>query len=175
MHINSEDPKWKDVIISDAIRISMSIPGLFKPHRIYMKINGERTPMPEFGLFLDGGLQYNFPLETFDRKKYLTKKDLGKEGNCPKFNKQTLGFSLFSSTPVQQNCKMANLYNLYEQMVKYQDIENAIRGLNPYNDSRVIKTDVKNVSTFSFNMGNATKDELLASGREGTNKFIAEY
>ena len=175
IHIHSNDPEWKDVIISDAVRLSMSIPGVFKPHIIHIKSNGSRIPAPQFGSFLDGGMLYNFPVETFDQKQFFTREDLGKEGNCPKFNKRTLGFSLFSSldtTPV----KSGNVNTLGDLLLGicrlYVNAEDAIRQLNPYNISRVIEIDVKDVGTLSFNMSDSKKNELVKSGKETTRKFL---
>ncbi len=69
IQMSSENPEWDKVIISDAIRGSMSIPGVFKPHHLHIKEGEKRIPIPEEYVVVDGGLLNNLPLETFDRKK----------------------------------------------------------------------------------------------------------
>lgn len=64
-----EDPDFscRDLIISDAIRCSMSIPVVFAPHKLYYKnALGGRSPFLKFGKLVDGGLIINFPIEIFD-------------------------------------------------------------------------------------------------------------
>ncbi|MBI3236710.1 MAG: patatin-like phospholipase family protein, partial [Chlamydiales bacterium] len=66
-----EDPKWKSLIISDAVRASVSIPMIFKPHTLHLKDSeGTRYPMEGYGAFVDGGLIRNFPLDAFDDNRY---------------------------------------------------------------------------------------------------------
>ena len=178
VNFNSQDPNCKDMIISDAARISMSIPGIFKPHIIHiLKIDGnkrERIPYPNGGSFLDGGMIYNFPVETFDQKQYLTQEDLGPEGKCPKYNKETIGFSLFSSLsppPVQGTPN--NIKDLITGIAQvYLGAEAAIRAINPYNQSRVIEIDAKDVGTLSFNLSDQKKRELIDSGFQAVRAFI---
>lgn len=179
VQLSSQNPDCRNMIISDAVRISMSIPGVFKPHIMHiLQKNGEkrsRIPYPEFGSFLDGGMLYNFPIETFDQKQYLTQKDLGPEGRCPKYNKETIGFSLFSSLtpePIQKN--VDNIGDLLKGIFQvYLSAEEAIRSLNPYNQSRVIEIDVKDVGTLSFNMSDEKKKELVTSGQRALEAFIS--
>ena len=178
IHIHSNDPEWKDVIISDAVRLSMSIPGVFKPHIIHIKSNGERIPAPQFGSFLDGGMLYNFPIETFDQKQFLTREELGKEAQCPKYNKRTIGLSLYSSldnVPIHPN----NITNIGQLLLGvcnlYINAEEKIRQLNPYNTSRVIEIDVKDIGTLSFDMSDTKKAELLNSGKRATKGFLQNH
>ena len=63
-----------DVIISDAVRISMSIPVLYEPHALYAKNEeGLRVPYePKLGqVYIDGGVLDNYPLWLFDKAGYL--------------------------------------------------------------------------------------------------------
>lgn len=175
MEFSSLDPQWKDVIISDAIRISMSIPGVFKPHVIHIKLNGQRIPAPQHGQFLDGGMLNNFPIETFDRKRFFTRSDLGEKANDIKHNPRTLGFTLYSSLeeqPVDPK-KVDTVGKLITSIAHvYLDAENAIRKLHGQNSERVIEIDVKDVGTLSFNMDDDKKDELVASGMQATQQFL---
>jgi predicted acylesterase/phospholipase RssA/ankyrin repeat protein len=86
---------WEQLIISDAVRASSSIPGVFNPHVLHYKdpING-RQPRSSSIKYVDGGLIRNYPLDIFDDKKYQEDPyNHGKEEN-----RRTLGFSLFDPT-----------------------------------------------------------------------------
>lgn len=56
---SAEDPKFADMKIKDAVRISMSIPIFFAA----VKLNG--------CFYVDGGLLSNYPVRLFDREKYV--------------------------------------------------------------------------------------------------------
>ena len=100
-----------DLIISDAVRISMSIPFIFHPYQYYIKSentenNGKIVdPSRMFKickgknkgrgiqknvLYVDGGLLYNYPINMFDTKRIND----NIESNY--INNQTLGFRLVS-------------------------------------------------------------------------------
>lgn len=173
--LSSDASKWKDIIISDAVRASMSIPGVFEPHILHAKINNERIPAPQFGSFLDGGMLYNFPVEAFDQKRYFTREDLGAEGSCPKFNKQTLGFSLYSSLDKKCSDKgnMDTIFDLLFGICNvYLGAESSIRQLNPYNACRVIEIDTEDVGTLSFALDEKMQKKLIESGLKATEQFI---
>ena len=141
---NSEDKQWDDVIISHAVRASMSIPIAFVPHIIHKKINGKRTPCPELGSFVDGGMLYNLPVEAFDRKRYQIQGLSEEEKNCPIFNKRTLGFSLYSQEEKElpDPEKIKTVGKLLKTIVGlYNHAEGILRQMNPYNMHRVIEID----------------------------------
>ena len=51
----------------------MSIPGVFKPHTLYIKdIRNNRIKNEASGLFVDGGVLYNYPIDAFDTLQYQT-------------------------------------------------------------------------------------------------------
>jgi NTE family protein len=81
-----------DLVISDALRISMSIPFIFKPHRCHIKLEGERVP---FGpLYIDGGVGDNYPIWLFDKQKYQN--TAIENSNSFVWNRETLGFRFVS-------------------------------------------------------------------------------
>lgn len=177
VHMNSGDPCWENVIISDAVRASMSIPGVFKPHVLHFKQQGARIPAPQLGYLLDGGMLYNFPVETFDQKQFLTRENLGDEGKYPKYNQHTIGFSLYSSL----DKKVIDLGEIKtgKELLQaifgvYINAENAIRQLNPYNASRVIEIDVGDVGTLSFSLTEDQKKRLIESGQAATKTFLEQ-
>lgn len=177
IHISSEDPYWHSVILSDALLISMSIPGVFKPHDIHIKLKGIRVRASEMGSFVDGGMLMNFPLDTFDQKQFLTKENLGEEAGYPKYNIETLGFSLYSSLEKKPDAvdKVETVKDLLLGIANvYLNAEESYKQLAPYNKSRIIEIDVKEVGTMSFNMSEEAKIKLVESGRAAIISFIEE-
>lgn len=69
--LSYDNEEMKDAIIADALRVSMSIPGVFKAPQLYFKKNGERVVDTSGDVWTDGGAMDNFPVDCFDDKKYL--------------------------------------------------------------------------------------------------------
>src|SRR3989304_2535460 len=166
---SSEDPNCDDYIISDIVRISMSIPFVFKPHCVHAKIGGRRTQLNK-GFFVDGAMLYNLPVETFDQKRYQTHEDLKEEGKCPKFNKKTLAFRLAITSqeePALEEVKTETVGELLRSLTKlYFSSENCLRQLNSYSKTRIIEIDTGTVTILSFDLNKEEKQALIASGRK---------
>ena len=123
VRFSSEDPAYKDLIISEATRASVSIPVVFKPHILIFKqkmgdgkyqfftqnktfvslnynelMNKLRTAehVAEAS-HIDGGLIYNFPIGAFDQRGYVHYGVPEEEKKYHQFNRRTLGFSLYST------------------------------------------------------------------------------
>lgn len=177
--IDSENKKWDNIIISDAIRASMSIPGVFKPHILHAKNeNGDKIKREDLGFFADGGMLYNFPLEAFDKKKYQTHGLLNQEeGEYHQLNKKTLGFELFSPDEKQKNLTsppkietVGDLLSSFTQL--YLSAEDNIRQLTPYNKHRIIPISNEGVGTLEFSLSDERKKLLITSGITGTENFV---
>ncbi len=166
---NSEEEKWDNLIISDAVRCSMSIPLVFKPHILHFKTRGQRIKAEEHGSFIDGGLLYNLPIEAFDHKRYrgLT---LGEEDG-PVFNRRTLGLSL---TSPQQNLMVPNknidsLRDLLGGLIQvYYDSEQLIRKEHQSLQaiSRVAKISNNGVTLLDFDLSLEGQQGLITSGKK---------
>src|SRR3990167_11245651 len=175
--INSEEKQWENIIISDAIRASMSIPGVFKPHFLHWKNeNGERHSRNDLGSFVDGGVLYNFPLETFDKKKYQATIPLGQDaGEYHQLNKKTLGFCLYTpdENTLPPNLKIETVGDLLTSFISlYYSSENQIRHLTPYNKHRVIPISNEGVGTLDFSLSDEQKQGLVFAGKKGTENFF---
>lgn len=122
VRFSTEDPKYRNLVISEAVRASISIPVVFKPHILIFKRkleNGEyefythnetQTSLDYDKLkehlrlgthiaessYVDGGLIYNFPISAFDRRGYTHYGVPEEEKGYYQFNRRTLGFSLNS-------------------------------------------------------------------------------
>jgi len=153
-----------DAIISDAVRISMSIPILFLPHYHYIKSSaGERVKKNE-DLWIDGGLTDNFPVRIFDRNE---------------FNVGTLGFYLVSSEekalfeegherhgptcPTRRDIKTGIDYlkALFEAVVSAQQASTHLQSRDP---ERTIYIDNMNISALNFGLSMEEKQSLVNSG-----------
>ncbi len=92
--INSEDMTWDQVIISDAVRASMAIPGVFKPHFLHIKepLTNTREKAEGHGPFSDGGMTKNCPIDAFDSLHYFATNPTATDSKHTHW--QTLGFNL---------------------------------------------------------------------------------
>ena len=122
VHFSSEDPEFRDYVISDIVRASISIPVVYKPHILVLKRkneDGEYVFSTENGTYksrsyaslrealrtakdvaerayIDGGVIQNFPIKAFDQRGYCRHGVTGKEKRYSEFNPRTLGFTLYS-------------------------------------------------------------------------------
>lgn len=179
VHYSSEDPYFDEVILSDALVSSMSIPGVFIPHVLHVKVNEARIEWPEGGQFLDGGILYNFPIEAFDFTEYQVALDENSEiKGEPKFNRQTLGFNLFSSLATEKknvHDAVDTVKDLLKSVSKvYFSSEDILREMVPYNRHRVIDIDVLDVGTLDFKLPPDKQEMLVASGRSAVEGFFRE-
>jgi hypothetical protein len=100
-----EDKIFQDVVISDAVCASASIPGIFEPYILQVRNSpiDTRHERKDLGRYVDGGLINNLPIETFDDNKYQNDPErLGK-----KTNRRTLGFRLETSKNFNYNLDKA--------------------------------------------------------------------
>ncbi|NGX53060.1 MAG: hypothetical protein KR126chlam5_01367 [Candidatus Anoxychlamydiales bacterium] len=178
LHIHSEDKKFDDVIISDAIRASMSIPGVFAPHNLHIKNDkNERIKKEDLGLFVDGGILDNFPITAFDTLEYETKSYTEENKNFVKLNKRTLGLSLYTPGNKKDQIpnEVSNVLDLSKTLLDlYFNSESLISKLEPYDNYRNIKIDNLDVSTLEFQLSEEEKKALEESGKKATKRFFDE-
>jgi len=174
VQMDSEDEKWKDLIISDAVRASMSIPGAYKPHTLHYKHNGNRGIIDN-ELYIDGGLLNNFPIKAFDKKKYIDPE--ARDGNCPCMNKKTLGFSLFSpdnesmmqeKDEIEEKDFMGVVRDIFASYYSAEKIIN----VEEYDEFRVIQINNNGVGMFHFDLSEEQKNRLVKSGKKGAKSFL---
>lgn len=174
VRFSSEDPSCDHLIISDAVIASMSIPGVFKPHTLHVKMNGSRIPWKDGGAMLDGGMLYNFPIEAFDSEFYQEKGIPLNQFGAPRFNRRTLGLNLYSSTSDPKNESEINTVGdlLHSITEIYYSAEEVIRATVPYNTHRVLDIDTQDVGTLEFNLSPQRQKLLIESGRKAVHDFI---
>jgi len=180
--------KWPDMPVALAVRISMSIPLVFKAIRLHTKEpdldengnvrhdeDGNVIMLEREDIMVDGGLLNNYPIWVFDGE---TLRDINDDTMQ---QSKTLGFKLMSSVEKKDN----ELYHYYEK------INNIVDYMKAFIDSMTIQIErghiragywdktvsinTGHISTLDFNISPETKDELIKSGYESTkNHFYCQ-
>ncbi|HSW76080.1 MAG TPA: patatin-like phospholipase family protein, partial [Candidatus Saccharimonadales bacterium] len=165
-----------DMIVANAVRISMSIPGIFTPQPKIIKDHHGICHEGE-DLYVDGGVLLNYPIKLFDFKVneqgFLDRK-------VPKINKHTLGLRL--SYPKKDNVKpsattkptlMSWLGGTIKNLgVNYQENDHFLNG----DSFRTVYIDVPSigVGTLDFERveEEAVKQTLTQIGIAGVREFL---
>jgi len=180
------------MVLADAVRISMSIPLFFASKR---SLRGD--------VYVDGGVLDNYPIKLFDRKKYLEArnfrahsrepkyykkhnsalKEMGKEISPYVYNKETLGFRLDSEREIdlfrdhaeQPANKVDDFFsygwNLIETIMEGQSNQH----LHGDDWQRTIYIDTLGIKTTDFALTDEKKEDLADSGRKNTQKYFDWY
>ena len=178
-----------DLIISDAVRISMSLPVIFQPHQQYVK-KGNKRCLAKKDLYIDGGVMDNYPIWLFDDTKNNNKKET--------VNSETLGFRLLPLKELMQYDKekeniFANLFKRrYETEIQkiednfpfyivsmlscfYNKQESDFKLQEDNHVKRTIMINDHNVSTFKFNLSDEEKQNLIRAGETSASMYIDKY
>lgn len=181
-----------NVIISDAVRISASLPFIFKPHQVWKKIDGKRQ-LASTDLYVDGGIMHNYPIWLFDDVDYLNENEKTKD-----FNSETLGFRLLplntireydeKNISISKDSKETNRETREKRLFK--SLSNGLNFLfslfnclyekeeSDYNlniekhHPRTICIEHRGISTFKFNLNEKEKNELIYSGKLAASNYI---
>ncbi len=167
---SSEEDSMKDYIISDIVRISMSIPFIFTPHKIHFKNNeGTRVPYSE-QRYIDGGVLKNFPIDIFDRLTYSHK--FAGDPNFPIFNPETLGFR-FLNEPKQEVEDVNNIFSLARAILSgIYNNEQALENYINTDTTRAIYIDSQQVSSIDFGLSESKKEALVTAGGAAAEAFF---
>jgi NTE family protein len=174
---SSENEKMRDYVISDLVRISMSIPGVFKPHHIYIRNQyGGCTPIVE-RFYVDGGVVNNFPIGIFDSKKYQPNSN----SDMPLvFNNKTLGFSLFSEGDKERfesdfgKSSQEDIKTAYQVLkpVFYAIYNNELTHFNEADKTRTIFINNLGFATTNFALSDLEKNQLIEAGSNAVKLFF---
>lgn len=181
-------PEFK---ISEAIRISMSVPFYFECVKQSCK-NCKQTNAYKCDpgnikakcLLIDGGCLWNYPVSIFDYKKYLCDNNSGitvTYNNNPDYiyNQETLGFRLGakdellyknSNRNIKTNIK--NLGNYGFALIElWLDAANKVH-LHKNDWARTIFIDTGSVNAFNFSLSDEEKNFLITNGCNGVEKYF---
>ncbi len=180
------------VRIADAVRISMSIPLFFAAVR-----------NPRDDVYVDGGVLNNYPVKLFDREKYIQPANLvamaekkpyyEKENkrflkthpgsSAYVYNKETLGFRLdskqeigvfrYGAQPAHE--KIDDFFDYAKALISTILESQANSHLHSDDWHRTIYIDTLGVKTTEFDLSDARKKKLEASGAKGAKEYFAWF
>ncbi len=158
--------------IRDVVRMSMSIPFYFKAIRHNQDV------------MVDGGVAYNYPLNLFDNKKYMSNPKNNGEFKADDdgyvYNFETLGFRLDSKASIQANRKNWSTVPMEIKGIKdhaigllnfLMELANKAHLTGP-DWNRSIFIDTLNVKTTEFDLPKEKIDALIESGKTNTEKYF---
>ncbi|AOZ89284.1 patatin [Bacillus xiamenensis] len=186
---SAEDPKFANMKIKDAVRISMSIPIFFAA----VKMNG--------CFYVDGGLLANYPVRLFDREQYVGKEhskeiDLYKKFNLSLdnhtesfifgkyvYNKETIGFRLdskkdieiFSGLALPKEHSINTFFDFIWSLMATIIEQQANQQLTGDDFDRTVFVDTKNVSSINFSICSTEQKELIESGKKSCEDYLSKY
>ena len=140
--------QWKDLCVADAVRMSVSIPIIFKPVVIGME-DGKFTSALEEDVpksyIVDGGLGNSFPFHVFDEPKE------------DQLNHNVLGFNLEFTRPFTEGDTtfFGFLENMFLALLK---LTTEAQYKHPNEREQAILIDAKGLSVFDFMFDEIPKD-----------------
>jgi WD40 repeat protein len=173
-----------DMIISDAVRISISIPIVFYPHKYYIKNELNKRiikPNKENIFYVDGGLLNNYPIRIFDTTREF------KHTEINYINNETLGFRLVanelkskyeftsaSCNEILTSNEDANKISSYLLKVVdfYFSSEESIHSTRLKDKQRTIYIDSLGIQAIDFDLNNELKLELINLQSNRNNKVL---
>lgn len=160
--VRFEWENYGNLTIASAIRASMSIPGVFKPHILRFKDQQGTFLRPELGSYVDGGVLKNYPLDAFDDRKYQNQKNWGGESN-----RKTLGLSLHVDRPLNEALhEPKDAVDIVKQvLVAYWDAQEILSKEKAYNRDRTIVIHLQKVSLLDFKLSMKKKLEMIQQGK----------
>lgn len=180
VHLWAGNDTVKKVIISDAIRASISIPWVFEPHYLHTvqcRDNQRiRVRLPE-GPYMDGGIVKNFPIDTFDSHHYqkefahlwgatINRRTLG-----IRFKPQSMTSNLVQKMEKERKESAAFAGSLRQVVHLLIETQGVLDNEHSYNKERTIEVATEGVGTLDFQLSAEQKAKLVASGRNA----ILEY
>lgn len=172
-----------DMCVADAVRISMSLPFIFDPHKKHIVKDGKRQLAErkavvdgvekivfDEDLCVDGGLFNNYPVGAFD---------FHPESGEPEYNEQTIGFCLLEpddhehhehgkdriSNVLPENSALRFAVSLaYSTFFNQQGNDH---------QKRTIYINTRDVGTTEFDLDPKRQQMLIDEGKDGVRRFIA--
>ncbi len=169
-----------DTPISEAVRMSMSIPLFFQSFR--KSYNAGK----EYDVMVDGGVTWNYAVNIFDHERFVSGKGMGEKvvyntNAGYLFNHQTLGFRLDSKETQQfiktdmsiVPAKINGIKDYAIALVTFMTETANNLHLHNCDWNRTIFIDTKDVNTTDFNLPREKAAQLIAGGRTGVEEYFA--
>jgi predicted acylesterase/phospholipase RssA len=157
-----------ETIISDAIRISMSIPIVFLPHNNFVKRSGgQGREAASDDLWVDGGLTNNYPVRLFDTTGIYNEHTLGFYFVSPEekefFEKKLKSHDMVCGGRREIKTGLDYARALLESVVDAQQRSTHVDSRDP---ERTVYINHLNISTLNFSLSVEEKQSLVNSGWE---------
>lgn len=165
--------------VAMAIRASCAAPIFFTGVRLKKTSPGKYEVNDLGHLYDDGGLLNNFPIDIFDKPRYLGLQD---NGTTSIVNPHTLGFVLLhtsqlnnenhkpTKTPINDNHPFEYAEGVVNTLMHQFETEKLDK---VENRKRAIQIDRKGVGLSDFNISQKKKKELIESGRFAVKSYFA--
>ncbi len=172
----TENKKMESLIISDTVRISMSIPWIFQRHSLYYRPDGVGSRQKFSSTHqrgVDGGTLgelSNYPIGLFEYNDFLSEPFADKKPDTTLENPETLGFTLIKESELGffQSSKniVDKLQNPSSQKIDFRpDLKNGKL-------TRHIVIQTKGVTLFDFSLPKEKADGLIKAGKAAVNEFF---
>ncbi|MHA1202099.1 MAG: patatin-like phospholipase family protein [Candidatus Heimdallarchaeaceae archaeon] len=155
------DKRWKDLCVADALRMSVSIPMVFKP--VVMKIEGDKIvtvtdEISSANYIVDGGLGNNFPLHVFDKE------------DSDDLNPHVLGFRLIAARPFVEGetTFFGYLENIFLSLLKLTS-ESQLKRESEKDQTIDLNTESMNFLDFTFE---SISEKTLTEARKLTFSYF---
>lgn len=168
-----------DAIVSDALRISMSIPLFFKPHQLYIKQNDQRILHPSQAWYVDGGIIDNYPIWLFDKAGYWQESSLLPQAIAR--NPYTLGLRLTTAEhkaiyegKIEEKVFTAPtdlgayLWSIVQTVYGKQNSDH----VKLQEQDRSIYIDYLGIKTTQFDLNEKDQEALIKSGYEAVKAYF---
>ena len=140
--------------LRDAVRMSMSIPVLFKPIKVKENNNTH--------LYVDGGVGDNFPLTYFDH--LYKEKHIG-------FHK-TIGFDIENMEKAHELTEIKNIIDLVIGVMSTTIEVIETNKITEKDKERIIKIDTFDINPINFDIKKEDIDKLILSGYNSTMNYF---
>ncbi|MGE4575254.1 patatin-like phospholipase family protein [Parachlamydia sp.] len=149
LHINSEDKKWKNFLIADAVVASAAYPLLVALQTLREKIDGVLVTNTNYQCS-DGGILFNLPAEIFDRVEQPGWMD--PQLAIPQFNRRSIAFC-FERSKLAPSKDKESVYNFLASVLTkiYMRSENITRQvLSGRHEERLVRLSTGGITTTEF-------------------------
>lgn len=153
--IDIEDNKQFEV--SEAVRLSMSIPFFFEPGYL-----GD-------DVIVDGGVLSNFPLWIYD-----VNPEIGKRPQWPTFGFRLINQQVQQPSLNSNNRKKMDAIKILLAMIDTMHVASDTYHVRKSEDNRVIELNDNGIQATHFNLSDDEKTELYVDGYNNTKKFFLE-
>lgn len=163
-----------DTAVASAILASCSAPLYFQRVRMKKVAKGHYILSDEGDLYSDGGAISNFPIDIFDKNKYLDESERQGHMEEPAYNPYTLGLAVLATEKIVDPWHLPKKGPILDNspllfgkaLVKTLQIKVELDGLekDKYHE-RTVQIDRLGIKLNDFQMSEADKQRLVESGR----------